>query len=92
MSGDHNMYQKTKSYLDDFECPRCGHCCYIEVYDDDTSQKRVDETSKAQHEWVGLTDDAVFELADTNLYDGGKNYGVLAFAKAVEQALKEKNT
>jgi len=30
MSGDHNMYQKTKSYLDDFECPRCGHCCYIE--------------------------------------------------------------
>jgi hypothetical protein len=44
-----------------------------------------------KREWVGLTDDAVFELADTNLYDGGKNYGVLAFAKAIEQALKEKN-
>ena len=58
---------------------------------DDTSQKRVDEKAKREHEWVGLTDDAVFELADTNLYDGGKNYGVLAFAKAVEQALKEKN-
>jgi hypothetical protein len=42
-------------------------------------------------EWVGLTDDVVFELADTNLYEGGKNYGVLAFAKAIEQALKEKN-
>jgi hypothetical protein len=27
MSGDHNQYQKDKSYLDDFECPRCGHCC-----------------------------------------------------------------
>jgi hypothetical protein len=40
---------------------------------------------------VSLTDDEVFELADTNLYDGGKNYGVLAFAKAIEQALKEKN-
>jgi hypothetical protein len=26
MSGDHNEYQKDKSYLD-FECPRCGHCC-----------------------------------------------------------------
>ena len=26
MSGDHNQYQKGKSYLD-FECPRCGHCC-----------------------------------------------------------------
>ena len=46
----------------------------------------------ALKQWVGLTDDAVFELADTNLYDGGKNYGVLAFAKAIEQALKEKNT
>ncbi len=45
----------------------------------------------ALKQWVGLTDDAVFELADTNLYDGGKNYGVLAFAKAIEQALKEKN-
>jgi len=44
-----------------------------------------------KREWLGLTDDAVFELADTNLYDGGKNYGVLAFAKAIEQALKEKN-
>ena len=39
-----------------------------------------------KREWVGLTDDDVFELADTNLYDG-----VLAFAKAIEQALKEKN-
>ena len=59
---------------------------------DDTSQERVDEKAKREHEWVGLTDDEVFELADTNLYEGGKNYGVLAFAKAIEQALKEKNT
>ena len=48
-------------------------------------------TAPPKKQWVGLTDDAVFELADTNLYDGGKNYGVLAFAKAIEQALKEKN-
>ena len=48
-------------------------------------------SSKPSKQWVGLTDDAVFELADTNLYDGGKNFGVLAFAKAIEQALKEKN-
>jgi hypothetical protein len=101
---------------------------------DDTSQERVDEIVKDEHEpvawmyewdsrkhltftdqrfveqahphfnkstplytappkqWVGLTDDVVFELADTNLYEGGKNFGVLAFAKAIEQALKEKNT
>jgi hypothetical protein len=48
-------------------------------------------TAPPNKEWVGLTDDAVFELADTNLYEGGKNFGVLAFAKAIEQALKEKN-
>jgi hypothetical protein len=38
-----------------------------------------------------LTDDEVFELADINLYDGGKNYGVLAFAQAIEAKLIEKN-
>jgi len=48
-------------------------------------------TTPPKREWVGLTDDVVFELADTNLYEGGKNFGVLAFAKAIEQALKEKN-
>jgi len=84
MSGDHNMHQKPRSYLDDFECPRCGHCCKTDL-------ARVGEVG-VWGEWVGLTDDAVFELADTNLYDGGKNFGVLAFAKAIEQALKEKNT
>jgi hypothetical protein len=49
-------------------------------------------SSKPAKQWVGLTDDVVFELADTTLYEGGKNFGVLAFAKAIEQALKEKNT
>ena len=49
-------------------------------------------SSKPAKQWVGLTDEEVFELADTNLYEGGKNFGVLAFAKAIEQALKEKNT
>ena len=48
-------------------------------------------TAPQKKEWVGLTDDVVFELADTNLYEGGKNFGVLAFARALEQALKEKN-
>jgi len=31
MSGDHNQYQKPRSYLDDFECPRCGHCCKADL-------------------------------------------------------------
>jgi arsenate reductase-like glutaredoxin family protein len=33
-----------------------------------------------------LHDMAVFDLADTHLYEGGKNYGVLAFARAIEAA------
>ena len=121
MSGDHNMYQKDKSYLD-FECPRCGHCCKTDlakvgevgVWGDDEPvawansfdlqnfDMKVRTGPDLHHtvplytappkQWVGLTDDFVFELADTNLYEGGKNFGVLAFAKAIEQALKEKNT
>ena len=63
-------------------------CVTIDVDDVITALRQALETDK---QWVGLTDDDVFELADTNLYDGGKNYGVLAFAKAIEQALKEKN-
>ncbi len=30
MSGDHNQHQKGRSYVDDFECPRCGHCCQVD--------------------------------------------------------------
>jgi hypothetical protein len=46
----------------------------------------------AQRQWVGLTDDEVFDLADENLYNGGKNYGILSFYKAIEAKLWEKNT
>ncbi len=49
MSGDHNQYQKNLSYLD-FECPRCGHCCYVDA--DDISQDNVDETVKCRQEPV----------------------------------------
>jgi transcription initiation factor IIE alpha subunit len=62
MSGDHNQYQKDKSYLD-FECPRCGHCCYVD--DDDTSQERVDETVKQEHEpvaWANSFDLQNFDM------------------------------
>ena len=38
----------------------------------------------SRREWVGLTDEEYAEL-------WGKNFGVLAFAKSIEQALKEKN-
>ena len=97
MSGDHNMHQKPRSYLDEHKP--------VGWLDAEMSQAyTVDEladasgtgflplyTAPPKREWVGLTDDAVFELVDTNLYEGGKNFGVLAFAKAIEQALKDKN-
>jgi hypothetical protein len=53
---------------------------------DDTSQKRVDEKAKREHEWVGLTDDErreIFDSCETN----DRGY-VLAM---VEAKLKEKN-
>jgi hypothetical protein len=62
------------------------------AWDNAKDIKLGDRLYVAPKQWVGLTDDVVFELADTNLYEGGKNFGVLAFAKAIEQALKEKNT
>ena len=48
-------------------------------------------TAPPKKEWVGLTEEEVFEFADTNLYEGGKNYGILSFGKAIEAKLKEKN-
>ena len=94
MSGDHNQFQKGKSYLDEpvawMHTTGTGHVYFRKKPQDKVFNPQPVYTSP-KREWVGLTDDAVFELADTNLYEGGKNYGVLAFAKAIEQALKEKN-
>ncbi|MFN7584245.1 MAG: hypothetical protein ACK5P0_02690 [bacterium] len=45
-----------------------------------------------KREWVGLTEDEVWELVDQSL---SKKWGFLdeqAFAKAIEAKLKEKNT
>ena len=61
---------------------------------DDTSQKRVDEKAKREHEWVGLADDEIddceeevgmpqYEISSADLY---------AFARAIEVKLREKNT
>ena len=60
---------------------------------DDTSQERVDEKAKREHEWVGLTDEEIYdceeevempqyEISSADLY---------AFAQAIEAKLKEKN-
>jgi hypothetical protein len=48
--------------------------------------------TEQKKEWVGLTEDEVWELVDQSL---SKKWGFLdeqAFAKAIEAKLKEKNT
>jgi hypothetical protein len=52
---------------------------------DDTSQERVDETIKREHEWVGLTDEEVNELVARF-----KRYAYVLL-REVEAKLKEKN-
>jgi len=49
-------------------------------------------TAPPKREWVGLTDQEIYEYADKYLYQHGSNYGIKAFGKAIEAKLKEKNT
>jgi hypothetical protein len=62
------------------------------VHASDMSQKRVDETAKSGHEWVGLTDEEVGGLTVFDrLHD--VEVPILAdFVRAIEAKLKEKNT
>ena len=105
MSGDHNEYQKDRSYLD-FECPRCGHCCYVD--DDDTSQEfdctdeqLIEEVRRrgfvirdAQIEvpkqWVGLTDEEVSYFRYAATFCDELDTAYMA--ELIEKDLKEKNT
>jgi len=91
MSGDHNQYQKDKSYLD-FECPRCGHCCqgYELGFVDGMQRQMQSSVDKAinKQQWVGLTDQEVWEAIE-DVLEGG---GWLDVARTLEQAFKEKNT
>ena len=51
----------------------------------DISEKRVDETAKRKHEWVGLTDE---EKSDID----AKSIGIRSAMYLTEATLKEKNT
>ena len=48
--------------------------------------------SPLTREWVGLTDEEIYDYADKFLYQHGSNYGIRSFGKAIEAKLKEKNT
>ena len=59
----------------------------------ETDLARVGEVGVwGECEWVGLTDQEIYEYADKYLYQHGSNYGIKAFGKAIEAKLKEKNT
>ena len=61
---------------------------------DDTSQERVDEMVKTEHEWVGLTDEEIQDLSYLSQKIDASNsewFDRWEFARAIEQALKEKN-
>ena len=58
--------------------------------DDDDTQEYAH-----QRQWVGLTDENLRKLADEHLFYQPEGYevsGVFAFARAIEAALKERNT
>ena len=48
-------------------------------------------TPRPKREWVGLTDDEIYDYADKFLYQHGSNYAIKSFGKAIEAKLKEKN-
>ena len=52
----------------------------------------IDEAVNQKREWVGLTDEEIYDYADKFLYQHGSNYGIKSFGKAIEAKLKEKNT
>ena len=65
---------------------------------DDTSQKRVDETVKREHEWVGLTADEIWQCnkaksgSAVEFHICYEHQNVEDFAESIEAKLKEKNT
>jgi hypothetical protein len=53
--------------------------------------ERGASTPKKPDNWVGLTDEEIYDYADKFLYSHGSNYGIKSFGKAIEAKLKEKN-
>ena len=104
----------------DFECPRCGHCCqaleteqepvawmytsqwksnerFITTYQSELTTYKADKvwplyTAPPKREWVGLTDEEVSEIIDREIGFNSCWGPEEKFARAIEQALKEKNT
>lgn len=95
MSGDHNMHQKPRSFVERYEKVRelvkdpslkIKEIAQLTGYDKG-HVSRLRKESK-QKEWQGLTDQEVFEAIE-DVLEGG---GWLDVARALEAAIKRKNT
>ena len=83
MSGDHNQYQKDKSYLD-FECPRCGHCC--QALEEKREPRIMD-----REDIIRMAKEAGFEVYETDVWitDGWWLEELERFAKLVAAAERD---
>lgn len=86
MSGDHNQYQKERSFLDSLKdaTPCCGQ--YETCWRACTPRGRFLGQRDAQREWVGLTVDEIQTIAFDTRYGG-----LVETTRAIEAKLKEKN-
>lgn len=84
MSGDHNQYQKDRSYLDDRR-----EDSYVQLVDDECD--RIvwrNQSFRLPIEWVGLTYEEIQTIHDTYY----RRMGPQEFARAIEDKLRKKNT
>jgi hypothetical protein len=75
-----------------FECPKCGHCCQQREWFEQPDLARVGEVGVWGDKWVGLTDEERLEVASRKWWHWEDAFDIGGFARAIEQALKEKNT
>jgi hypothetical protein len=61
------------------------------AWDNAKDIKLGDRLYVSPKQWIGLTDEEIYDYADKYLYQHGSNYGIKAFGKAIEAKLKEKN-
>lgn len=66
----------------DKQCPSCGGFCEADCERENVKPK----------EWVGLTDDEIHKVASKKWWDWEDAFDIEGFSRAIEQALKEKNT
>jgi hypothetical protein len=100
MSGDHNQYQKGKSYLDEpiawMHTTGTGHVYFRKKPQDKVFNPQPVFTSPPKREWAGLTDEERHSIREWQEIQ--KELGpvwapmMLYLYLAIESKLKEKNT